>query len=156
MYVANDNKSLHASLRKLVRPLMTIFFQVSEVYFKVHGIISQPPVQDYVPVSWVSLTQVKREHYKALAHFFVALGLLDHTEKKFSVRAEELLQFLHDEDAEDAASVSGGKGAAGASNLTEIRIPKNQDEKRYLGEKRDKKYVGRGDINPLLGMSELS
>ena len=93
------------------------------MYFKVHRIISNPPVKDYVPFSWVSLTQVKREHYKALAHYYIALGLLDH-KGDFSQRAQELLQFLHEEEDEKSST-------AGA--LIEIRIPKSQDEKRFLG-----------------------
>jgi hypothetical protein len=49
---------------------------VSEVYGKVFRIASQPPVKDYIPFSWVSLINVKKEHYKALAHFYVASGFL--------------------------------------------------------------------------------
>ena len=97
---------------------------VSEVYFKVHGIISHPPVKDYVPYSWVSLTQIKREHYKALAHFYVSVALLDKTDPtNFSRRAIELLQFLHDEEENQEKSSLG----------TEIRTPTTTDEKRYLG-----------------------
>ncbi len=112
---------------------------VSEVYNKVHGIISQPPVKDYVPFSWVSLTQVKREHYKSLAHYYVALALLDREdsgerrlpgerENEFSTREVDLLQFLHDEERTEA----NGKASA-AITLTEIRVPKTIGEKRYLG-----------------------
>ena len=64
----------------------------SQVYHKLHGIISTEPVKDYVPYSWISLSQVKSEHYKALAHFYVAVGLLEHDANHFSTRAEELLQ----------------------------------------------------------------
>lgn len=83
--------------------------------------ISQPPVKDYVPMSWGSLVSVKKEHYKALAHYYVALGVLDH-KGDFSNKTSETLQFLHEEDEDD-------KGA----NLIEIRVPKNQNESRYLG-----------------------
>ena len=63
----------------LSRNNMALFtFQVSDIYCKVFRVISQPPVKDYVPISWASLAHVKKEHYKALAHFYVALGLLDH------------------------------------------------------------------------------
>ena len=50
---------------------------VSDVYEKVQEAISQPPVKDYVPFTWVSLVQVKKEHYKALANFYVAIALID-------------------------------------------------------------------------------
>lgn len=82
--------------------------------------ISQPPVKDYVPFSWASLLQVKKEHYKALAHFYVALAILD-SSGDFSNKTLETLQFLHEEEEDKAAT------------LIEIRVPKNQNEKRYLG-----------------------
>ena len=50
---------------------------VSEVYEKVQEAISQPPVKEYVPYTWVSLVTVKREHYRALANYYVAIALLD-------------------------------------------------------------------------------
>ena len=50
---------------------------VSEVYEKVQEAISLPPVKDYVPYLWVSLVQVKREHYRALANYYVAIALID-------------------------------------------------------------------------------
>merc|ERR1711981_36922 len=68
---------------------------VSEVYDKVYSVISQAPVKDYVPYSWVSLVQVKKEHYVALANFYVALGLLDH-EGDLREKTAETLMYLHD------------------------------------------------------------
>ena len=93
---------------------------MSEVYTEVFNVISQPPVKDYVPFSWASLVQVKKEHYKALAHFYVALAILD-SNGEFSNKTLETLQFLHEEEEDKAAT------------LIEIRVPKNQNEKRYLG-----------------------
>ena len=37
---------------------------VSDVYGKVHAIMSEEGQQDYVPFSWVALAQVKKEHYR--------------------------------------------------------------------------------------------
>ena len=85
--------------------------------------MSDPPVQDYAPFSWVSLAHVKKEHYRALAHYYVALGLLDHKNSEFSPKAVEILQFLHEEDEDKTA----------AATLIEIRVPKSPDEKRFLG-----------------------
>jgi hypothetical protein len=90
------------------------------VYAKVQAVISQPPVKDYVPLTWDSLSHVKAEHYKALAHFYVALGILEH-KGEFSNKTSETLQFLQAEDEDKA------------SNLIEIRVPKSQNERRYLG-----------------------
>ena len=113
------------------------------MYSKVHRIISHPPVKDYVPFSWVSLTQVKREHYRALAHYYVAVGLLERAEERISSRAEEILQYLHEEEADDSAEEEGKGGkrkgnnreaaAAATAMLTEIRSPKTPEERRYLG-----------------------
>ena len=50
---------------------------VSEVYEKVQEVISLPPVKDYVPYTWVSLVSVKREHYRALSHYYIAIALID-------------------------------------------------------------------------------
>merc|ERR1712110_21160 len=93
---------------------------LSEVYGKVFSIMSEPPVKDYAPFSWVSLAHVKKEHYQALAHFYVAVGLVDHT-GEFTNKTIETLQFLH-EEAEDKTAT-----------LIEIRVPKHANEKRYLG-----------------------
>ena len=90
------------------------------MYGKVFSIMSEPPVKDYAPYSWVSLAHVKKEHYRALAHFYVAVGLVDHT-GEFSGKTIETLQFLH-EEAEDKTAT-----------LIEIRVPKHANEKRYLG-----------------------
>ena len=100
--------------------IFNIAFQLSEVYGKVFSIMSEPPVKDYAPFSWVSLAHVKKEHYQALAHFYVAVGLVDHT-GEFTNKTIETLQFLH-EEAEDKTAT-----------LIEIRVPKHANEKRYLG-----------------------
>jgi len=68
---------------------------VGEVYEKVYQAISQQTVKDYVPYSWVSLVQVKREHYRALAHYYVALGLINHL-GTIEQRTKDTLMFLHD------------------------------------------------------------
>ena len=94
---------------------------VSDVYGKVHSVMSEQSVQDYVPFSWVSLAHVKKEHYRALAHYYVAVGLLDHNKSDFSPKTVEILQFLHEEEEDKT------------STLIEIRVPKTLDEKRYLG-----------------------
>jgi len=87
---------------------------VGEVYEKVHQAISQQQVKDYVPFSWVALIQVKREHYRALAHYFVAVGLLDH-EGSLLQRTRDTLIFLHD------------------VKESKLKVPETVAERRYLG-----------------------
>ncbi|PNI46115.1 RHPN1 isoform 5 [Pan troglodytes] len=37
--------------------------------------MAQPPVHDYVPVSWTALVHVKAEYFRSLAHYHVAMAL---------------------------------------------------------------------------------
>lgn len=69
--------------------------QVSEVYCTVQTLISVSAVRDYVPYSWLSLVQIKREHYAALAHYHSAAGLLAHDLETLSARTKQALQLLH-------------------------------------------------------------
>lgn len=46
-------------------------------YGLVYRAMAQPPVQDYVPVSWTTLAHVKTEHFRALAHYHAAMALCD-------------------------------------------------------------------------------
>ena len=52
-------------------------------------------VPDCIPYTWVCLIQVKREHYRALADYYVALPLSS-SGMVMSSRAKETFQFLHD------------------------------------------------------------
>ncbi|XP_053557532.1 rhophilin-2 isoform X2 [Bombina bombina] len=52
--------------------------KVSEIYMQVFNAMNQAPIKENVPYSWSIMVQVKAEHYKALAHYFVAILLIDH------------------------------------------------------------------------------
>ncbi|XP_067144294.1 rhophilin-2-B [Centruroides vittatus] len=93
--------------------------KVSDVYSDVHKVISRPPVKDYVPYSWISLLRVKAEHYRAVAHHYVAVGLLDH-QGDLSDKTKRMLEFLHVQDQENTTCI-------------DIRVPENAEEKRQLG-----------------------
>nr|CAD7401058.1 unnamed protein product [Timema poppensis] len=93
--------------------------QVSEVYGKVHTLISCQPVKDYVPYSWVCLAQVKREHYTALSHYHTALGVMGARMGDMSAQTRDTLQFLHAEDEN--------------KTRLEIRVPQDDDERKLLG-----------------------
>ena len=57
----------------------------------------------------------------------MALGLLDHcrsAKEDFSSKAVEILQYLHEEEEDKSAT------------LIEIRVPKSNDEKRFLGKRK--------------------
>ncbi|TNN68339.1 Rhophilin-2 [Liparis tanakae] len=52
--------------------------KVSEIYEQVHQSMIQTPIKDNVPFFWSTTSQVKTNHYRSMAHFFVASALLDH------------------------------------------------------------------------------
>ncbi|XP_065200233.1 rhophilin-2 isoform X2 [Planococcus citri] len=69
--------------------------QVADVYSLVYNLISVPAVRDYVPYSWIALTQVKREHYAAIAHYHSAVGMLVKSLEEFSCHTKRMLQLMH-------------------------------------------------------------
>ncbi|XP_008403088.1 rhophilin-2 isoform X2 [Poecilia reticulata] len=52
--------------------------KVSEIYDQVHQFMVQTPIKDNVPLFWSTMSQVKTNHYRAMAHHFLASALLDH------------------------------------------------------------------------------
>ncbi|XP_038664361.1 rhophilin-2-like [Scyliorhinus canicula] len=52
--------------------------KVSDVYNLINQSITQAPIKEHVPPAWFYTAQVKLEHYRALAHYFVAVAMLDH------------------------------------------------------------------------------
>ncbi|XP_069391069.1 rhophilin-2 isoform X2 [Paralichthys olivaceus] len=52
--------------------------KVSETYDQVHQSMIQTPIKDNVPLFWSTMSQVKTNHYRSMAHYFVASALLDH------------------------------------------------------------------------------
>ncbi|XP_076844287.1 rhophilin-1 [Brachyhypopomus gauderio] len=49
--------------------------QVSDVYSLVTQAMMAPSLKDYVPFSWLSVVQVKTQHFRALAHYHAAAAL---------------------------------------------------------------------------------
>jgi hypothetical protein len=63
---------------------------------------------------------VKREHYSALAHHYVAAGVLSQELKQFSEQIKETLHYLH--------------GYSDPKTQLEIRVPQDDAERKLLGE----------------------
>ncbi|KAJ8307764.1 hypothetical protein KUTeg_014685 [Tegillarca granosa] len=72
---------------------------VSQMYDDTHLLMSTEPVKDYIPYSWISMALVKSQYYKALAHDYMAFGILDQKGKAHLKESlichEEALRF-HD------------------------------------------------------------
>lgn len=92
---------------------------LADCYSQVYQIIMNEAVHDYVPYSWISLVQVKKEYYTGMAHYHVASGVLHEEAAKMSAATKDTLQFLHAETA---------------STQLDIRLPKDDSERRLLGE----------------------
>ncbi|XP_061450552.1 rhophilin-2 [Rhineura floridana] len=52
--------------------------KVAETYMLVNTAMNQAPVKENIPYSWSKLAQIKSDHFRALAHYFVATILSDH------------------------------------------------------------------------------
>ena len=67
---------------------------VSDTYDEVLRTAVETTVKDCIPYTWLCLIQVKREHYRALADYYVALGLSNH-QAELTERSLESFHFLH-------------------------------------------------------------
>lgn len=92
--------------------------QLSDCYSHVHELTLHASVRDYIPYSWSSLVQVKREYYAGMSHYHAAAGILHKEADNMSSATKDVLQFLHVESA--------------ATQL-DIRMPKDETERRLLG-----------------------
>ncbi|KAK2835061.1 hypothetical protein Q5P01_015545 [Channa striata] len=68
--------------------------RVSDVYLLVQQTMTQPLMKDYVPFSWVSMVQVKAEHFRALSHYHAAVALCDHMSSSEGIDEEAEKTFL--------------------------------------------------------------
>ncbi|KAK5647301.1 hypothetical protein RI129_002193 [Pyrocoelia pectoralis] len=91
---------------------------LSQCYANVHQLITHETVRDYVPYSWISLIQVKREYFNGMAHYHAASGILHAEASHMSAATKDILRFLHVEST--------------STQLT-IRMPKDDVERRLLG-----------------------
>ena len=55
---------------------------MAEIYEQVHQSMIQMPIKDNVPLFWSTMALIKTNHYRSMAHFFVASALLDHQRKR--------------------------------------------------------------------------
>ncbi|XP_056647062.1 rhophilin-2-A isoform X1 [Diorhabda sublineata] len=92
---------------------------LSECYNDVTQLINHDTVRDFVPYSWSSLIQVKREFYTGMAHNFAASGILHEDAAKMSDATKDTLLYMHVE-------------IDGMAQL-DIRMPKDASERRLLG-----------------------
>ncbi|XP_023309743.1 rhophilin-2 isoform X2 [Anoplophora glabripennis] len=91
---------------------------LADCYSHVNELITLEAVRDYVPYSWSTLVQVKKEYYTGMAHYHVASGVLHKEASDMSTTTKETLMYLHAEPL-------------GAQ--VDIGLPKDESERRILG-----------------------
>ena len=52
------------------------------MYGKVHKLMMQQTVKDYIPYSWISMVLVKSQHFKARAHHYAAVAVVGPTKNQ--------------------------------------------------------------------------
>jgi hypothetical protein len=91
---------------------------VSATYDKVLQTIVESTLKECMPYHWLCLLQVKREHYQALADYYVALGLSNHL-AELTERSVETFQFLHDIQQ--------------VGECERTAVPTTEEQRKYLG-----------------------
>ncbi|KAG7236955.1 hypothetical protein INR49_032962 [Caranx melampygus] len=107
--------------------------KVSETYDQVHQSMIQTPVKDNVPLFWSTMSQVKTNHYRSMAHYFVASALLDHQ-----------LSPSDDEDKQE-------------KTLSQVydRLPEGRSPLDILKKKEERERIGKAHIRrAILGYEE--
>ncbi|XP_041455302.1 rhophilin-1-like isoform X2 [Lytechinus variegatus] len=92
---------------------------VSDMYSKVHKMMMQQTVKDYIPYSWISMVLVKSQHFKARAHHYAAIAIVGpsmNQEKDYDL--ETLLRYFP---------------SMYNSEKSEIEPPQNWEERMRLG-----------------------
>ncbi|XP_076807956.1 rhophilin-2-like [Clavelina lepadiformis] len=98
--------------------------KVSDKYSLTEKSFNVESVKTYVPYSWINMVQVKSHHYRALSHYYAALGLLDQHVAAEPVEISKLLSTLYVEvkdegipKPEDAAKRKEDRKRLGKSHL---------------------------------------
>ncbi|CAI9735654.1 rhophilin-2-B isoform X1 [Octopus vulgaris] len=68
--------------------------KVSINYTNAHDMILVDTVKQYVPFSWTSMMLVKSQFYKALAHYYIALALMEQDDSDDVGKLQELVKVL--------------------------------------------------------------
>lgn len=92
---SNDNRTVDIYL-----DLAQEASHLSECYNNVNQLITNDLVRDYVPYSWTTLIQVKKEYYTGLAHYHAASGMLHKDTTKMTNSVREALLNIHEVQSE--------------------------------------------------------
>lgn len=93
---------------------------VSEKYRDTHRKMSAEVVKSYLPFPWVSMAQTKHYFYKGLAHFYVAMALLEQKDSMDIEKLRTMFESLH-------------AGVEPHDENNGLRLPKTTEERKVLG-----------------------
>nr|KAG5712634.1 hypothetical protein BaRGS_029689 [Batillaria attramentaria] len=93
---------------------------VSEKYRDTHRKMSAEVVKSYLPFPWVSMAQTKHYFYKGLAHYYVAMALLEQKDSNDVGKLRAMFESLH-------------VGVEPHDENNGLRLPKTTEERKVLG-----------------------
>ncbi|KAL4642176.1 rhophilin-2 isoform X2 [Arapaima gigas] len=94
--------------------------KVADTYEQVYQSMVQSPIKDNVPFFWSTMAQVKVNHYRSLAHYFVGTALLDHE-----------LRLSDDEDKQEKAMAQLYDTMPGG--CSPLDLLRNKEERQRIG-----------------------
>ncbi|XP_067854310.1 rhophilin-2 [Heptranchias perlo] len=102
--------------------------KVSDLYSLTNRSITQAPIKEHAPSAWSYMVQVKLEHYRALAHYFMSIAMLDHqlNPQDDDDQQEKLLSQLYD---------------AMPDGLAPLSILRSKEERKRLGKAHLRKAI---------------
>ncbi|CAG5118373.1 unnamed protein product, partial [Candidula unifasciata] len=93
---------------------------VSLKYGETHKMMSEEPIKSYLPFTWLTMIEAKHHFFKALAHYYVTLALLDGKESTDSGDVKETVEASYAEVVQRDENNS-------------VRLPNTAEERKHLG-----------------------
>ncbi|BFZ13290.1 hypothetical protein BsWGS_16328 [Bradybaena similaris] len=93
---------------------------VSQKYGETHKMMYKEPIKTYLPFTWLSMVEAKHHFFKALAHYYVTLALIDGKENTDSNEATEMVEAVYAEVVQ-------------RDENNGLRLPNTSEERQNLG-----------------------
>ncbi|KAK7114719.1 rhophilin-1-like [Littorina saxatilis] len=93
---------------------------VSEKYRDTHRKMTAEVVKSYLPFPWVSMAQTKHYFYKGLAHYYVAMALMEQKDSGDTEKLRAMFESLH-------------VGVEPHDENNGLKLPKTHEERKVLG-----------------------
>ncbi|KAH9515482.1 Rhophilin-2 [Bulinus truncatus] len=94
--------------------------KVSSKYKETHTKMLTESLKSYLPFSWLSMAETKYHFYKGLAHYYVALALLDQKDSADMAKLKLMFEDIH-------------QGVAPRDENNGLKLPATEEERNNLG-----------------------